>query len=96
MNKIAQKLQKCWAYKTPFKITLKMLKLPNFFHSYPFTLPNDVPVKFYLSLTFGLSSMMHSAVSTQSSTLLRITRIGNRNLECLLNDKDPYGFFPKT
>ena len=77
MNNIAPKLQNCWKYKIAFKIISKMLKQPNFFYSQPFALP-----KFYLSTTSGLSFMVSSVASTQSSTFYAYltTKIGNRSL----------------
>ena len=48
MNNIAPKLQKCWTHEIAFKIISKMLKQPNFFHSQPSTLPEEVLAKFYL------------------------------------------------
>ena len=39
-------------------IISKMLRQPNFFYSQPSTLPKDLPAKFYLSTTYGLSFMI--------------------------------------
>ena len=83
MNNIAPKLQKRWTHKIAFKIILKMLKQPNFFQSWPSTLPKDAPAKFYLSTTLGLRLMISSAAPTRLSTFYAylITKIGNRNLK---------------
>ena len=83
MNNIAPKLQKCWTNKIAFKIISKMLKQPNFFQSWPSTLPKDTPAKFYLSTTFCLRLMISSVAPTRLSTFYAylITKIGNRNLK---------------
>ena len=85
MNNIAPKLQKRWTHKIAFKIISKMLKQPNFFQSWPSTLPKDAPAKFYLSTTFGLRLMISSVAPTRQSTFYAylITKIGNRNLKGL-------------
>ena len=82
MNNIAPKLQKCWTYKIVFKIISNVLRQPNFFCSQPSTLPNEALAKFYLSATFGSSSIISSVAPTRSSTSYTylITNIGNRNL----------------
>ena len=86
MNNVALKLQKCWTHKIAFKIISKMLKQPNFFHSWRSTLPKDAPLKFYLSTTFGLSFMRRSvAPRLSTSYAYLITKIGNRNLKQVHN-----------
>ena len=57
MNNVAPKLQKCYTNKIAFKIISEMLKQPNFFYSQPSTLPKDAPLKLYLSMIFGISSV---------------------------------------
>ena len=50
------------------------------------TLSKEGPTEFYLSTTFGLSFMISSVAPTRSSTSLYaclITKIGNRNLQCV-------------
>ena len=86
MNNNAPKLQKRWTHKIAFKIISKILKQPNFFQSWPSTLPKDAPAKFYLSTTFGLRLMISSVAPTRLSTFYAylITKIGNRNLNYLL------------
>ena len=86
MNNIALKLQKCWTHKIAFNIVSKMPKQPNFFQSWPSTLPKDTPAKFYLSTTFGLHLMIRSVAPTRLSTFYAylITKIGNRNLNAIL------------
>ena len=60
-----------------------MLKQPNFFYSQASTVPKDAPVKFYLSMTFGLGLLISSVAPTRSSTFYPylITKIGNHNLK---------------
>ena len=58
-----------------------MLKQLNFFYSQPSTLPRDAPTKFYLSTSFGLSSMISSVAHTRSLIPYLITKIGNRKLK---------------
>ena len=89
MNNIAPKLQKCWTHKIAFKIVSKMVKQPNFFQSWPSTLPKDTPAKFYLSTTFGLRLMISSVAPTRLSAFYAylITKIGNRNLKCLIANR---------
>ena len=84
MNNIAPKLQKCWTPKIAFKIILKILKQPNFFHSQPSALPEEALAKFYLSATFDLSFMRSSVAPTRSSIFYAylVTKIRNRNLKC--------------
>ena len=72
MNNIAPKLQKRWTHKIAFKIISKMLKQPNFFQSWPSTLPKDAPAKFYLSTTFGLGLMISSVAPYPTVDFLRI------------------------
>ena len=79
MNNISPKLQKCWTHKIAFKIILKMLKQPNFFHSQPSTLPKEALAKFYLSMAVGLSCMI-SSVARTDRRLLRIFNHQNRKL----------------
>ena len=81
MNNIAPKLQKCWTHKIAFKITLKMLKQPNFFYNQPSTPPKEALAKVYLSTTVGLTFMISSVALIRSSTFYTylITKIGNRN-----------------
>ena len=87
MNNIAPKLQKCRTHKIAFKIVLKILKQPNFFHSQPSTHPKEALAKFYLSRTFGLRFITSSVAPTRSSTFYAylITKIGNCNLNFLLH-----------
>ena len=53
--------------KIAFKIIPKMFKQPKFFYGQPSILSKDVPAKFYFSTTFGVSFMISSVASTQSS-----------------------------
>ena len=75
-------MQKCWTHKIAFKIILKMLKQPNFFHSQLSTLPKDATAKFHFSTSFRLSFMISSVAPTRLSTSYAylITKIGNLNL----------------
>ena len=61
-----------------------MIKQPNFFQSYPSTLPKGAPAKFYLSTTFGLGLMISFVAPTRLSNFYAYltTKIGNCNLKC--------------
>ena len=78
MNNIAPKLQKCWSHKIAFRISSKMLKQPNFFHSQPSTLPKEALTKFYLSTTFAFKFYDKSCSPYPIVNFLRIFNHQNR------------------